>query len=127
MDVLELAAQLGDALKQDVRLQALETARKGYEADRQIQALVIEYEVQQKAMEKQAADPECDTHLVDMIRDRMNELYAQITTNEAYLALEAAQNEVNALMNTVNRTITQHITGDVGGCTHDCSSCSGCH
>lgn len=127
MDIYEMAAALGDALKQNEKLTALEEARKNYMADKQLQSLVIEYEVQQKAMENSAKSGEPDARLSDMIGDRLNELYAQITTNEVYMALEKAQDEVNALMNKINGIITSHITGQEPGCTHDCSTCGGCH
>jgi cell fate (sporulation/competence/biofilm development) regulator YlbF (YheA/YmcA/DUF963 family) len=76
MDIFEMASALGDALKQDEKLVALEAARKNYMEDRQLQALVIEYEVQQTAMQKEASRGEdYDTHLIDMIQNRINELY----------------------------------------------------
>ena len=127
MDIFEMATALGDALKQDEKLLALEAARKNYESDRQLQTLVIEYEVQQRAMQKEAVDPNCDTHMIDMIQNRINELYEAITTNETYLALEKAQEEVNALMNKINGIITARITGQEPGCTHNCATCGGCH
>ena len=127
MDIFEMATALGDALKQDEKLVALEAARKNYESDRQLQTLVIEYEVQQRAMQKEAVDPNCDTHMIDMIQNRINELYEAITQNETYLALEKAQEEVNALMNKINGIITARITGQEPGCTHNCATCGGCH
>ena len=128
MDIFEMAAALGDALKQDEKLVALEAARKNYMEDRKLQALVIEYEVQQTAMQKEASRGEdYDTHLIDMIQNRINELYEAITQNETYLALEKAQDEVNALMNKVNGIITARITGQEPGCTHNCATCGGCH
>ena len=128
MGIFELAAELGKALKQDEKLIALEAARKAYEEDKTVQRLVIEYNVQQKAMEKATQNAEIDTHLIDMIQNRINELYTQITTSDAYVALEKAQEEVNALMNAVNTTISFQITGEVpSSCTHDCSTCGGCH
>ena len=42
MDIFEMATALGDALKQDEKLVALEAARKNYMEDRKLQALVIE-------------------------------------------------------------------------------------
>ena len=127
MDIFEMATALGDALKQDEKLVALEAARKNYEADRQLQTRGIEYEVQQRAMQKEAVDPNCDTHMIDMIQNRINELYEAITQNETYLALEKAQEEVNALMNKINGIITARITGQEPGCTHNCATCGGCH
>ena len=39
-----------------------------------------------------------------------------------------AQEAVNELMNAVNNTITFAITGEMpSNCTHDCSTCGGCH
>ena len=127
MDIYEMAAALGDELKKDERLVALEAARKNYDADHQLKTLVMEYEVQQIAMQKEAAKSDCDTHMIDMIQTRMNELYNAIVASDAYLALEKAQNEVNELMNKVNGIITSHITGEEPGCTHNCASCRGCH
>ena len=128
MDIFEMASALGDALKQDEKLVALETARKNYMEDRKLQALVVEYEVQQTAMQKEATRGEdYDTHLIDMIQHRINELYEAITKNETYMALEAAQEEVNALMNKINGIITARITGQEPGCTHNCATCGGCH
>ncbi len=128
MDIFEMATALGDALKQDEKLIALEAARKNYMEDHKLQALVVEYEVQQTAMQKEATRGEdYDTHLIDMIQHRINELYEAITQNETYLALEKAQDEVNALMNKVNGIITARITGQEPGCTHNCATCGGCH
>jgi cell fate (sporulation/competence/biofilm development) regulator YlbF (YheA/YmcA/DUF963 family) len=79
-------------------------------------------------MQKEASRGEdYDTHLIDMIQNRINELYEAITKNETYLALEKAQDEVNALMNKVNGIITARITGQEPGCTHNCATCGGCH
>ena len=128
MGIFELAAELGKALKQDEKLIGLESARRAYEEDKNVQRMVIEYGVQQKAMEKAAGAENIDTHLIDMIQNRINELYEQIVKSEAYVAMEKAQEEVNALMNAVNTTITFHITGEKpSACTHDCSTCGGCH
>jgi cell fate (sporulation/competence/biofilm development) regulator YmcA (YheA/YmcA/DUF963 family) len=63
-----------------------------------------------------------------MIQDRINQLYDQIVAHPVYVELEAAQEEVNALMNAVNNTIMTQITGEESaGCTHNCKTCSGCH
>ena len=127
MDIFELAATLGDELKKHEVLVAMDTARKAYEEDKQLKSLMTEYEVQQIAMQKEAGKADCDTHMIDMIQSRINELYKSITENEVYLALEKAQNDVNELMNKVNGIITLHITGEEPGCTHNCSTCHGCH
>ncbi len=128
MGIFELAAKLGEALKEDERLVALEAARKAYEEDERIAKMMMEYEVQQRAMQNEAMKQTRDDALIGMIQTRIDALYDQIVATDAYKALEAAQNEVNELMNKVNNTITFHITGEEpSSCTHNCSTCGGCH
>lgn len=128
MSIFELAAALGRALKEDKRLVALDEARVAYENDERIMKLMMEYEVQQRAMQNEAMKEERNDELLGMIQTRIDALYDEIVASDAYKALEAAQNEVNELMNLVNNTITFNITGEEpGGCTHNCSTCGGCH
>ena len=58
----------------------------------------------------------------------IDELYDLIVNNEAFVELNRTQAVVNELMNSVNQTIMTQITGEEpSGCTHNCSTCSGCH
>lgn len=127
--VFALAKMLGQALRKDDRLIRLEKARNAYENDETVAGLMTEYEVQQKALQSEAVKTERDAALVHAIQNRVDELYEKIVKSEAYTALEAAQNEVNELMNRVNAAITAEITGQApaGGCTHDCKTCGGRH
>ena len=128
MGIFELAAELGRTLKNDKRLIALEEARKAYENDERLSRLLTEYEVQQKAMQNEAMKGEREEVLIKMIQERIDALYDEIVASEPYKNLEAAQKEVNDLMEMVNSTITFQITGEVpSSCTHDCSTCGGCH
>ena len=128
MGIFELAAELGKTLKNDKRLIALEEARKAYESDERVMKLMTEYEVQQKAINYEAVKEERSEELLKMIQDRIDAIYDQIVASDSYKALEKAQNDVNELMELVNSTITFNITGEQpSSCTHDCSTCGGCH
>ena len=100
--IFELAKQLGQALKADEKLIRLENAKKGYENDKDLQKMMVEYEVQQKALHGEITKEERDTMFIEIIQKRINEL-----------------------MNAVNNTITFEITGEVPSCTHNCSTCGG--
>lgn len=126
--IFELAVELGKTLKADARLVKMEEARKAYEADERVARLVTEYEVQQKAMNEEAAKPDRSDEVIRLIQARIDALYTQIVDSETYKNLEKAQKEVNDLMNMVNSTITFQITGEEpSACTHNCSTCGGCH
>jgi len=125
MDIFELAAELGKALKADDRLVRLEKAKNEYTSDAELQKSLIEYEVQQKALQGEIVKDERDTVLIDLIQKRIDELYKYIMEHPKFVELSEVQAEVNELMNAVNNTITYNITGEMPSCTHDCSSCGG--
>lgn len=128
MEIFELAAELGKKLKDDPRLVALEEAKAAYEKDPQLQKYMLEYDVQQKAMQREVAKPERDMLFIETIQKRIDDLYKLITENPAFAELNRTQAEVNDLMNRVNQTIMTQITGEEpSSCTHNCSTCGGCH
>ena len=128
MGIFELAAELGKALKADEKLVKLEEAKKAYEENKTLQRNLVEFEVQQKALQQEISKEERDTVFIEVIQKRIDELYKMITEDADFVALNDAQTEVNELMNAVNTTITYNITGEMpSSCTHDCSTCGGCH
>lgn len=125
MTIFELASELGKALKQDEKLVRLAEAKKKYEEDFDLQKLLVEYEVQQKALQTEVTREERDTMFIDVIQKRINEIYETVMNHPVFVELNEAQAEVNELMNAVNNTITFEITGELPSCTHDCSTCGG--
>lgn len=127
-NIFEIAAELGKALKEDDRLVRLEAAKKAYEQDMDLQKHMVEYEVQQKALQGEITKEERDTVFIDIIQKRIDDLYKTIMSHPVFVELNEVQAEVNELMNAVNNTISYNITGETpSSCTHDCSTCGGCH
>lgn len=128
MGIFEIAEMLGKTLKEDERLKRLAAAKEAYEKDPVLGGKLIEYEVQQKALENEMVKSEREMQLIEMIQKRIDTLYKEITENEVFVELNEAQAVVNELMNSVNNTIMFNITGELpSSCTHDCSTCGGCH
>ncbi len=125
MDIFELAAELGKALKEDEKLKRLEAAKNAYESDPELQRMMVEYEVQQRALQGEIVKEERDTLFIDTIQKRIDTLYNGIMEHPVFAELNEAQSEVNELMNAINNTITYNITGEMPSCTHDCSTCGG--
>ncbi|MBQ7358408.1 MAG: YlbF family regulator [Clostridia bacterium] len=126
MSIYSLAAELGKAIKEDERMIRMEKAKEAYEADDTIFKLITEYGVQQEALTQMGDSAEIDTDALARIQDRIDEIYAEITANPLFIELDEAQAAVNELMATVNNTIMYNATG-ASNCTHDCSTCGGCH
>lgn len=130
MEIFELAKKLGEEIKKDSRMIEFEVAKKEYENNVELQNALKEYDVQQQALQVEMMKEDRDTVTIDAINERINELYHQIVTHEAFLKINQLQVEVNELMNEVNNTITCAITGEdpKAACTHNCATChSQCH
>ena len=126
MSIFSIAAELGKAIKEDERMIRMEKAKEAYEGSEKIANLMMEYGIQQQALSAMGDGDEIDTDAVTRIQDRINEIYAEITQDPIFKELDEAQEEVNKLMESVNNTIMFNATGSTP-CTHDCSTCSGCH
>ncbi|MBE6584159.1 MAG: YlbF family regulator [Ruminococcaceae bacterium] len=126
MSIYQLAAQLGQAIKEDERMIRMEKAKEAYESSEKIGNLMMEYGIQQQALSAMGDGEEIDTEALTRIQDRIDEIYAEITMDPIFKELDEAQTAVNELMETVNNTIMFNATGKTP-CTHDCSTCGGCH
>ncbi len=126
MSIFSLAAELGRAIREDERMKRMTVAKEAYENDPKILELLMEYKVQQEALTQMGDGNDIDTEAVTRIQDRIDEIYTAITTNPLFVELDEAQAAVNELMAGVNNTVMYNATGETS-CTHDCSTCGGCH
>ena len=122
MEIMELAAQLGQAIKADERIAKMNEARVAYEKDEEIQKLMLEYNAQQIAMAEEYKKDPVDQQIIEAIEHRLDEIVSAVTSSPVFVMVNEAQEAVNKLMSEVNSEIEFQITGQ-RPCTHDCSSC----
>ncbi len=119
---MELAASLGQAIKADARVAKMEEAKVAYEKDEEIQKLMLEYNAQQIALAEEYKKEPVDQNIIEAIENRLDQIVKDVTTNATFIAINEAQEAVQALMTEVNAEIEFQITGQ-RPCAHDCSSC----
>ena len=128
--VIELAHSLGEEIAKSEEFAALDRAEALYQADEQLHTWLSEHEADRRLLADEfSKNPEeVDEKAIADIRARMDELTALILSNENYTAFANAQKAMNELMTAVNDEIKFVITGvRPDHCTHDCSTCGGCH
>ncbi len=124
--ITEMIHALGKEIKEDPRAAALQTAADAYNASSELHTLITEYNVHQTALSEEYAKDERDTAVITSIEKRLEELYNQIVGLEAYEAYARAKDEYDAYYNEILAELEFAITGS-RPCSHDCSSCGGCH
>ncbi len=127
--IIEIAHALGLEIAASDEIKNLEAAKAVFEADAELNAQMSEYETERKLLGEEFSKPEdeMDELAIANLRSRLEELTGIITSNPVYIAFNEAQQAMNRLMADVNAEIKFCITGERDECTHDCSTCSGCH
>jgi cell fate (sporulation/competence/biofilm development) regulator YlbF (YheA/YmcA/DUF963 family) len=126
--IIELAHMLGLEIAKSSEMKKLEEAKDAFEANADLQGKMSEYETDRILLTQEYSKDVADEKLIADLHARIEELATEITTNSLYVAFTQAQAEVNSLMNEVNAEIKYCITGErPSDCTHDCSTCKGCH
>lgn len=128
--IIELAHALGEEIAKSDEIKNLEAAKAAFQTDSALQDKMNEYEADRMLLGQEFAknSDEIDERAVADLRARIEELSAEISKNPLYIAFSEAQLAMNALMADVNAEIKFCITGErPAECTHDCSTCKGCH
>lgn len=128
--IMELAHLLGEEIAKSDEIKNLEATKEAFQTDAELQNKMSEYEAERMLLGQEfAKDPsEADQRAIADLRARIEELSSEIGSNPKYIAFAEAQRAMNALMADVNAEIKYCITGErPSDCTHDCSTCKGCH
>ena len=127
--IIELAHQLGVEIAKSEEIKNLNETKSAFDSDSSLQALMSEYEAERVLLGQEFSkeNGDIDEKAIADLRARIEELTREISANPIYIAFATAQNNMNKLMADVNAEIKFCITGERDNCTHDCSTCSGCH
>ncbi len=132
--VIENAKLLGQSLKDSDEFKIYKEAQKACLEDRELTAKINEFKVQKKVLdnENEKSAEERDADILAMIKSRLDALYNEIYSYDIMKQFTKAEDDFNILMNAVNMTITSYIndasvSSESSSCTHNCSTCGGCH
>ena len=128
--IIELAHLLGEEIAKSDEIKNLEESKAAFQSDADLQNKMSEYEAERLLLGQEfSKDPsEADQRAIADIRARIEELSTEIGSHPTYIKFAEAQRAMNALMAEVNAEIKYCITGErPSDCTHDCSTCKGCH
>lgn len=125
MEIMEMAAQLGQLIKNTQVYADFAAADKAFEEDPELQKLIRSYNTHRAALSQEENKPQPDPEFISTIEEAIDSLYQQIVENESYLRYSDAKDALDKLMSDVNGEITFQITGQ-RPCSHDCASCAGC-
>ena len=120
---------LKTALAESEELKAYNEAKKAYDADKELAELITEYNVQASLLEAEGQKPEeeRDGELLEKLSTRLREIYDTISENKSLNTMREAEAGLSEIVNAINQAVQFTIEPESANCTHDCSTCGGCH
>lgn len=125
MTIIEKAHELGEMIEASEEMQALKSAEQAQQEDDEAQQLVADFNIKRMNL---AREIQAKKITEEEAIKRNNEAFAEMVAKSAAIkAYVEAKEKFDNMVNGVNNVINMHIMGNQGGCTHDCSTCGGCH
>ena len=126
MDYVEAASALGEAIKNSAEFKAWQDAELAMMQDEKAQELMSEFkDIQMKLVHGSRDD--MDKEELEKIRDTLMEKQKELNEYEITKNYFDGKKGFETMMRTVNDIIQHFLSGDNGGCSGSCASCSGCH
>lgn len=127
-EIIEKAKELGALLQGSEQIMKYTAAKAAYDQDEAVQKLVQEFNLHRMTMMSLSDAEEQEPERIAEIEERIKGVYEKIMANEKMIAMQESAKAVEELMGQVNGVISFYVTGEEPtGCTHDCSTCGGCH
>ena len=125
MEILKKAHELGEMIKNSNEMKAMDEADAIRQNDEEAQKLLQEFNLKYMnvARDLQAGKIQNQEAMV-----RNNEAFAEmVEKSESIKNFVEAKKAFDNMVNEINKILNYYITGQDPNCTHDCSTCGGCH
>ncbi len=127
-EIIEKAKELGALLQSSEQVQKYNAAKAAYEQDDDAQKLIKEFNLHRMTMMTLSSGEDADETRIAEVEERIKAVYGKIMECESMKNMQEAGKAVEEMMGQVNGVLSFYITGEEPqSCTHDCSTCGGCH
>ena len=129
--VNECARALGEAIVASEEYKNMQVTEQAAMSDPAVAELMARYMELKNALGDAMCQPDADADVITRYSQEMDEVQQQLTAMPAVDAMTNARQRFSELMNQVNHILEFMLTGELpqssGGCSGNCSGCSGCH
>jgi len=133
-NAIKIARELGHAIQNEDFYKNLYAAKDKADADETLQALIALFNTKRVAINNEACKSDRDEAALKTLNEDMRTVYSQIMSNENMIAYNNAKSTFDSSLQRLVAIVTQSAEGEDPdttdfdpSCTHDCSTCGGCH
>ena len=128
--VTDCARALGEAIVESEEYKNMQVTEAAAMGDPAVADAMARYMELKNTLGEVMCQPDADANLISKYGKEMDEIQQTLSAMPAVDAMTTARQQFSELMNQVNRVLEYIITGELpqqGGCSGNCSGCSGCH
>ena len=125
MDIFEKARELGQMIADSEEMKIFKEAETAQAEDEECQNIMREYNMTRMNLARDMQSGKLSRE--EAILQNTKAFEEVLEKSPKIKAFIDAKKELDAMTNKINGILTYYITGEEPGCTHDCSSCAGCH
>ena len=137
MDAIKAARELGKAIQNDERYKGYVAAKEANDKDEALQQLIGDFNLKRERLQLEVNKPEDkqDEEKVQRYNKELQESYEKVMSNPNMAHFAVMKNALDNLLQEVQGIIGLCCDGEdpdtceyhTSACTHDCSTCGGCH
>lgn len=125
MSILDKTRELGEMIQESEEMKAFKAAEAAQKADEATQEHMREFNLKRLNLARKMQNGELSREdAVEANNKSFDELCEKAPLIREYVE---AKQKLDTMVQQVNQIINYYITGQTGDCTHDCSTCGGCH
>jgi len=128
--VTDCARALGEAIIESEEYKNMQVTESAAMCDPAVAEAMARYMELKNKLGDVMSSPDADVETISSLGREMDEIQQTLSAMPAVDAMTSARQQFSELMNQVNRVLEYIITGELpqqGGCSGNCSGCSGCH
>ena len=124
-EIMEKTRELGELIQNSEEMKAYKAAEEAQTKDEEAQTIMQEYNIKRMNLARDMQNGKISRE--EAVAENTKAFDEVLEKSASIKNYVEAKKAFDNLVNQVNRIINYYITGEDPNCTHDCSTCSGCH
>lgn len=125
MTITEQTHELGKLIKASAEMQAYKAAEEAQMNDEEAKKLMQEFNMQRMNLARDMQEGKISQE--EAVKKNNEAFEAMVEKSEVIKNFIEAKKAFDAVIGEINGILNFYITGQEPGCTHNCSTCGGCH
>lgn len=125
MTIIETAHELGKLIKESPEMAAMKIADDAQANDEKAQELLKAFNLRRMNLARDMQEKKISRE--DAVKANNDAFEKLLSDSEVIKNYIEAKKAFDAVVQEINGILNYYITGQEPGCTHDCSTCGGCH